>query len=683
MKKILFLLSLLCLPLTLAAQIIPQPNHVVRHEGTFTLPARATMALPSQKDCRRAGVTLSATELKDLAAQYAEAFALTKGKAKTADIRLVPKQMDGKEGAYELDITTNGIEVRANGGAGFFYALQSLLQLSGQRTFACQTIQDAPRFGWRGMHLDVSRHFFSKEYVKRQLRAMARYKINQFHWHLVDGAGWRIQMKRYPELTDSTAFRREKDFALWGKNGMRFCAENTPGAYGGYYTQEDIREVVDYARRLHINVVPEIDVPGHSWEVLAVYPELGCTGKPFQNSELCIGKEATFTFVENVLEEVLALFPSKIIHIGGDEAERHHWEKCPDCQRRMAQEGLKDVKELQSYMTKRLEKFLEARGRHLLGWDEILEGGLSPNATVMSWRGEDGGIAAARMGNNAVMAPGLYCYFDNAQDNPQYEPPGFGSYLPLKQTYGYEPLSPHIREAKAEENILGVHGCLWTELVETEAHADYMIYPRLLALAEVGWTQPENKNFDRFRPLAVRECDQLRAWGYHTFDLRKERGGRPGVEEKVPHLGMGKKVTYHETSYPERYAAGGDTTLTDGWHGGFRYQDRRWQGYEDQDMNVTIDLGEARQIREISTDFYQSLTAWIFLPKGVTYSFSNDGVNFTPQPRLSHDIPQERPELIIHNFRWTGDVTARYVRLHAEQNGRKGGWLFVDEVEIK
>lgn len=666
-----------------SAQIIPQPNHIIKAQGTYILPAQTTLHLPSLKECKKAGITITSADLADLSMQYSEAFHAATSRSKNASIQLIPTQIKGNEGAYVLNITPKGIEVRSNTAAGFFYALQSLLQIEKQRTFACQIIEDSPRFQWRGIMHDVSRHFFSKEYIKRQLRMMARYKMNEFHWHLTDGAGWRIQIKKYPQLTDSTAFRPQTDYNQWLKSGMRFCAKDAPNAYGGYYTQEDVREVVAYARKLHINVIPEIDVPGHSWEVLAVFPELGCTGKPYQNNELCIGKEATFTFIENVLNEVIDLFPSPFIHIGGDEADRSHWEKCPDCQRRMKAEGLKDVKELQGYMTKRLEKFLEKKGRHLLGWDEILEGGLSPKATVMSWRGEAGGIEAAKMGHKVIMAPVGYCYLDNAQDDPTTEPIAFGSYLPLQRVYSYDPVSPQIHTAKSDSLLLGVHACLWTEMIKTEEHAEYMLYPRMLAVAEVGWTNPAQKNYKRFHQAALRECNQLKMWGYHPFALSKERGDRKESAVLTPHLAYQKKVTYNGTTYPKKYAAAGDKTLTDGRRGGWRHQDDNWQGYLDQDFDVTIDLETVLKLQQVSMDFYQSYSAWIYLPKRVTYSFSKDGIHFTEMASITHNISIDRMDTFIHTFNWSGSADARYIRVHAESCGKPGGWLFTDEIIIK
>ena len=292
------------------------------------------------------------------------------------------------------------------------------------------------------------------------------------------------------------------------RRDRRYCRQDIPGAYGGFYTREDIKDVLEYARSKHITVIPEIEMPGHSEEVLAVYPELSCSGEPYKNGEFCIGNENTFEFLETVLDEVISLFPSKYIHIGGDEANKEAWKKCPKCQQRMKDEGLKSVDELQSYLVHRIEKYLNSKGRELLGWDEILDGGLSPNATVMSWRGEKGGIQAVRMGHDAIMTPGEYCYFDTYQDNPSGEPEAIGGYLPLKKVYSYNPV-PDSLTLEESKRILGVQANLWVEYISTQKHVEYMLYPRLLALSEVAWSNLENKSWTRFRLAANRHVAWL------------------------------------------------------------------------------------------------------------------------------------------------------------------------------
>lgn len=401
-------------------------------------------------------------------------------------------------------------------------------------------INDSPRFPYRGLHLDVSRHFFDKEFVKKQLNAMAYFKMNRLHWHLTDGAGWRIEIKKYPRLTSFAAWRPFDKLNDWWVEGRTFCEQDDPRAVGGYYTQDDIREVVAYAAERHITIIPEIEMPGHSEEVLATYPELSCSGKPYVNADFCIGTEKTFEFLENVLFEVIDLFPSEYIHIGGDEASKSSWNTCPRCQKRMADEHLNSVEELQSYMIHRIEKFLNDHGRKIIGWDEIIEGGLSPTATVMSWRGEEGGIKAVKAGNQAIMTPGKYCYLDAFQDAPNTQPVAIGGYLTLEKVYSFEPV-PDSLSTKEAKLILGVQGNVWTEHIPTPEHYEYMIYPRILALAEIGWSPSEVKKWDNFHTRALQAVNILREQGYNPFPLEKEIGDKPESYQKVNHLAIGKK----------------------------------------------------------------------------------------------------------------------------------------------
>lgn len=686
-KALIFFLSVM--PLLVTAQsdkpfpdIIPYPQYVVRDAGTYQAKNGALTYYTN----------LKGQQAKDFS-EYLAAGAwklVPEKKQDKADICFLLDTVDPQlvnEESYRIEINRRGAMIAASTDAGLFYAYQTLLQVAEQtsddittcRALPYLKIFDTPRLGWRGWHQDVSRHFFSKTYLKRQLRNMARYKLNRFHWHLTDDPGWRLEIKRYPELTQKTAYRPQHKFVDWSAQGMKFCDADAPGAYGGYYTQDDVREIVEYARKLHITVVPEIEMPGHSWEVLAAKPELGCTGQPYANGEMCIGSEETFVFLENVLNEVLPLFPSEYIHIGGDEANRSHWEKCEKCTKRMQDEGLKDVKELQSYLTRRIEKFLEGKGRHLLGWDEIIEGGLSPKATVMSWRGEEGGILSAQTGHDAIMTPWM-CYLDNAQDDPRIEPRGVGGYVSLKKTYDYDPV-PKVLDEKESKHILGIQGNLWAEHISTEAHGEYMIYPRIFAIAENGWSLPQQKDYTRFHHAAQRELDRLKTQGYYTFDLRHEHGDRIEAATPVQHKGLGKKVIYNQP-YSPKYTASGDVTLVDGKRGTFNYQEGFWQGFETHDFDVTIDLGEVTDIHEVSACFMQRNDQWIWMPREVVISISDDGEHFTEIHREGCDIDPNNPAVLFQYFTWQGKNRARYVRYHAIANGREGGWLFTDEVVV-
>ena len=448
--------------------------------------------------------------------------------------------------SYTLSVTPQQILIRATSGAGLFYGMQTLLQLAqpsgaGSYSIASVEIEDTPRFAYRGLMLDVSRHFSTKEFIEKQIDALAYYKINRLHLHLTDAAGWRLEIKKYPLLTEFAAWRTDPTWKQWWNGGRKYVRFDAPGAYGGYYTQDDIREILEYARQHYITVIPEIEMPSHSEEVLAAYPQLSCSGEPYKNSDFCVGNEETFTFLENVLTEVMELFPSEYIHIGGDEAGKSAWKTCPKCQKRMKDEHLANVDELQSYLIHRIEKFLNNHGRHLLGWDEILQGGIAPNATVMSWRGEEGGIAAVTSGHRAIMTPGAYCYLDSYQDAPYSQPEAIGGYLPLKKVYSYNPV-PASLTAEQAKLVYGVQGNLWVEYIPTPEHVEYMIYPRILALAETAWSAPERKSWPDFHTRALSAVADLQAKGYHPFDLKKEIGSRPESLQPVSQLALGKKV---------------------------------------------------------------------------------------------------------------------------------------------
>ena len=662
-------------------QIIPQPQSSELSSGTYGLPRQAVFStnLP-EEDKKEFTEYLQASPF----ALQPEAEGTQKSVVSFTIIAPVSDQESME--SYQLSITGKGISVVAPSAAGLFYGFQSLLQLAEQEadgtfSFPLIEIKDSPRFSYRGLHLDVSRHFRTKEFLKKQLDAMARYKLNRFHWHLTDGAGWRLEIKRYPELTEQAAYRPYPNWKAWWKGGRKYCTKDAPGADGGYYTQEDAREIVEYARQRHITVIPEIEMPGHSEEVLAVFPHLSCSGKPYVNSEVCIGNEDTFTFLQNVLLEVMEIFPSEYIHIGGDEANMDSWRKCPLCQKRMKQEGLADVKELQSYLIHRMEKFLNEHGRQLLGWDEILEGGLAPRATVMSWRGEEGGIKAAKAGHDVIMTPGGFCYLDSYQDAPTTQPEAIGGYLTLEKVYSYEPI-PEVLTKEGADYIQGVQANVWAEYITTAEHMEYMVYPRLLALAEVAWTQPDKKNWEHFHRCALKEVKWLQDNGYHPFDLSKEVGERPEAAIPVEHLGLMKTVKY-TSPYAPQYTAGGDSALVDGLRGGWTYGDKRWQGFLNTDMDITVDLGEVKEISSIAAEFMQLSGPYVWLPREVIISISEDGNTFTEQARLHTDVPTTEDRLVFRTYEWDGKASARYVRYQALSNGIEGGWLFTDEIVIK
>ncbi len=579
------------------------------------------------------------------------------------------------------------MKILAADDAGEFYARQSLEQMiraakesNGQVSLQCQIIEDCPRFPYRGLHIDVSRHFYSIDFLKKQVDAMAMFKMNRLHLHLTDAAGWRMEIESWPRLTEYAAWRPEANWKAWWNGDRAYVEEGTPGAYGGYYTKEELKSLVEYAAERHITVIPEIEMPGHSEEVLAAYPEVGCGGNPETHADLCIGKEVTFKMLQNILDEVIEVFPSEYIHIGGDEAGKQAWKTCPDCQRRMKEEGLENVDELQSYMIRRIEKYVNSKGRKIIGWDEILEGGVSKTATVMSWRGTEGGISAMNMGNDVIMCPGSYCYLDKAQDAPFLEPESIGGYLPLEKVFGYEPVEPTMPQ-KGLDRLLGVQANLWTEYVPTESHAEHMLWPRAAAIAEIGWSPAGSKaDYQDFRRRALIAMDALRDNGYAVFDLENEYGERKAALSPVTNKAIGRKIRYVKP-WHRSYPASGETSLIDGQCGGWANNDGRWMGFL-SDINVVIDLGEPTDIHYIGATFLQSAGPGIFLPERVEISVSDDGRNFTPAGQCFNDIPVSDPNLIFRDFNVICNEKARYVRYMAFRNPAVSAWLFVDEIVV-
>lgn len=665
----------------LAQSVIPVPLKMEQGTGSFLLSEKTKL----YTNLQGGEAELWENYLKALPVQLKEAR--MKDRKQMLFLLITPKtpQLPSPE-SYTLSVTPQQIEIRATSGAGLFYGMQTLLQLmqpagTGSYSVVSVEIEDTPRFAYRGLMLDVSRHFSTKEFIKKQIDALAYYKINRLHLHLTDAAGWRLEIKKYPLLTDFAAWRTDPTWKKWWNGGRKYLRYDEPGASGGYYTQDDIREILEYARQHYITVIPEIEMPSHSEEVLAAYPQLSCSGEPYKNSDFCVGNEETFTFLENVLTEVMELFPSEYIHVGGDEAGKSAWKTCPKCQKRMKDEHLANVDELQSYLIHRIEKFLNNHGRRLLGWDEILQGGIAPNATVMSWRGEEGGIAAVTSGHHAIMTPGAYCYLDSYQDAPYSQPEAIGGYLPLKKVYAYDPV-PASLTAEQAKLVYGVQGNLWVEYIPTPEHVEYMIYPRMLALAEVAWSAPERKSWSDFHTRALSAVADLQKKGYHPFDLSKEIGSRPESLQPVSHLALGKKVTYN-SSYSPHYPAQGNTALTDGIRGDWTYGDGSWQGFiSDNRLDVTIDMEKETPIHSITAAFMQVVGAEVFLPETVIISISDDGINFTELQKQHFEVSKETP-IRFTDISWQGEAKGRYVRYQAQAGSEFGGWIFTDEIIVK
>jgi len=504
--------------------IIPAPVSIKKSTGTFTLSRQTSIVAdsPNNKAVLFLADYLHSKKMLNIQPKA------NGGNAIVNSIVLTSSGTDGlpAEG-YRLTITPEQITI-AGKGAGLFYGIQTLIQLIPAEGMAslnlpCVQIEDYPRFGYRGMMLDVCRHFFSVEFVKKYIDLMAAYKFNTFHWHLTDDQGWRIEIKKYPRLTTIGSQRAQTVIGNYHDRTPQQY-DNTP--YGGYYTQDQIRDVVKYAADRYITIIPEIEMPGHSEAALAAYPELSCDpSRTYKVSEtwgvfydVYCPSEKTFAFLQDVLTEVMDLFPSKYIHIGGDEVPKNVWKESPFCQKLIKKLKLKNEEGLQSYFIQRMEKFVNSKGRRIIGWDEILEGGLSPNATVMSWRGEAGGIAAAQQNHDVIMTPGSGgLYLDAAQGKLSDEPVGIGNYSPLQKTYSYNP-TPSSLTPDQQKHILGAQANLWTEYIPTEAKADYMLLPRLLAVSELNWTPLANKNFNDF--ANVRLPYHLAWLDKNNFDYR-------------------------------------------------------------------------------------------------------------------------------------------------------------------
>lgn len=694
----LFLLSLLLITLsscqhkTESLCVIPMPQQVEFTSGTLNIedPIQLYIDVP-EPDYTILHDYIRASNLnihKECSSIPTMQSSTLKRVGKEAPLNLILEQVDTLQNicnpeGYHLHIDNHGITIQSTSGAGLFYGVQTLLQLHACNSqIPMGTITDEPRFAYRGVMLDVSRHFFPLEFIKKQIDAMAYYKFNHLHLHLTDAAGWRLEIKRYPKLTQFAAWRTHATWKEWWNAERHYVQEGSAQAYGGYYTQDDMRELVAYAQERYITIIPEIEMPSHSEEVLAVYPELSCSHIPYKESDFCIGNEATFDFLENVLTEVMTIFPSQYIHIGGDEANKQSWKNCAQCQTRMQSEGLSHVDELQSYLIHRIERYLNAHGRQIIGWDEILDGGLAPCATVMSWRGTEGGMRAIAAGHRAIMTPGEYCYFDAYQDAPHTQPEAFGGYLPLNKVYSYDPI-PDTLKATLRPLLYGVQANLFAEYIPSQQHMEYMMYPRILALSEVAWSNPDVKDYNNFYNRALEAINHLRKAGYNTFDLYQEVGNRPGSDKSVSHLAMGKSVSYVDGSiYYPNYAAGGDSALVDGLHGGWTYGDNRWQGFLGRKgVDVIIDLEKIQNIQSVSADFMQICGPGVFMPSEVIISTSKDSHSYIELVHLYNEVIRD-DSVSFRTFAWKGDTDARYIRYQAKRS-HHGGFLFLDEIIVK
>ena len=710
--------------------LIPKPQNIIVGKDSFIISSKTIIQADKN--------SFEANYLRDLIKIQTGLDLKIDSKDKSKSIQLLLKQPDtisfDKE-AYELNVSNDKIIISAFSSQGLFYGIQTLLQVipfekNKEISIPNLKISDQPKFQWRGMHLDVCRHFFSKEFIKKYIDYLAMYKMNTFHWHLTDDQGWRIEIKKYPKLTEIGAWRNGSMIGHYTDQTF----DNI--RYGGFYTQEEIKEIVAYAKERHITIVPEIEMPGHALAALAAYPEFSCTGGPFQVGktwgvleDVFCPKDETFMFLENVLTEVMELFPSEYIHIGGDESPKVRWKSCPHCQKRIKDEDLKDEHELQSYFIQRIEKFVNSKGRKIIGWDEILEGGLAPNAAVMSWRGTEGGIAAAKQKHFVVMSPGSHCYFDHYQGEPKNEPIAFGGYTNVEKVYSFNPIP---KELSTEESkyILGAQANVWTEYMNTPEHVEYMVFPRIAALSEVVWGTSNSKEYKKFEKRLISHFEIYDKKGINyskaifevtskvqpaidnegvLFELKSANSGneiRYTLDDSEPNhnsilyknpikitkdqtvkaaffennkrksaiieqqfywsKAVGKKIQLVNQPH-ENYNIGGAFTLIDGLIGNRSKFGRDWLGFSGKDLIATIDLDKVETINKVIICFLESKGSWIYYPKKIEVFISNDGNNFESVSELkASEIQDVKGEVVLE----VKSIKAKFVKVIATNFGK-------------
>ncbi len=721
-------------------QIIPKPSKVVLGKGAFQFNKNTTFIV--NNDAQKAIATILTDKFKKASGWNLKI--LNQG-SKTNYVQFLVDESFEKE-AYAIDANSNRIHITAKDNAGFLYGIETLRQLlpinieSNTKVSNIDwlvphiKIEDAPRFKYRGLMLDVSRHFFGIDYLKKTIDRLAMLKMNVLHLHLVDDQGWRIEIKQYPKLTEIGAWRVDQEDKHW-QNRYR-PKPNEKGTYGGFYTQEELKNLVAYATNKGIEIIPEIEMPAHVSSAVASYPELSCHGQPISvpsgglwpiTDIYCAGKEQTFTFLENVLLEVMAIFPSKYIHVGGDEATKTNWEQCPHCKKRINDEGLQNVEELQSYFITRIEQFINSKGKRLIGWDEILEGGLAPEATVMSWRGVKGGVEAAKQGNDVIMTPGSHCYFDHYQGPPNEEPLAWGGYTPLSKVYTFDPIVEGMNETQAK-HVLGGQANLWAEYLPTEQQSEYMIFPRLAALSETLWSAKTSKDWNSFSKrleemfkrfdllginyaksaylvmhdaqidIATREVSISLKNEFPEPDIRYTLNGEEPNESATTytepikvktttpikaalfkdgkpfgktfnttiefHKGVGKTITFKHPVH-ENYPGEDEFGLVNTLRGSKNFHDGHWKAWLGKDMEAVIDLGEKTSVKEVRVGTLEDQKPGIYFPTSVTVYLSNDGKNYTQAGSIKRDYANNLySELKTFKVNFQAQ-TARYVKVVA------------------
>ena len=743
-----FLLPSTAMGQTADFNIIPQPQQVIADANApFVLNANTVICLQTNSQDMKRNASMLASYIKEATGITPTIGKFVKGSP--AIILSIDKTISNAEG-YKLNANAKQISIAGASAAGVFYGIQTLRKSlplcsgkAAQVSIPAVQITDAPRFAYRGTHLDVSRHFVTTDSIRQFIDMLALHNINRFHWHLTDDQGWRIEIKKYPLLT---AIGSKRAQTVIGHNSGKYDGK----PYSGYYTQKEIREIVKYAADRYITIVPEIDLPGHMQAALAAYPELGCTGGPYKVWEiwgisddvLCAGNDKTMKFIDDVMKEVVGLFPSKYIHVGGDECPKVRWKDCPKCQARIkalhleAKDGHSAEERLQSYVITHATKFLKSLGRNIIGWDEILEGGLAEGATVMSWRGESGGIAAAKQNHDVIMTPNTYLYFDYYQSlDKANEPDAIGGYLPLERVYSYEPMPKELTADEAR-HIIGVQANIWTEYMPTFKQMQYMGLPRIAALSEVQWSQPQLKDYTDFSNRLVGLTRMYDRLGYnyakHLYNVNIHIDTDTKWREIVVHMTTvgdaeirytldGSQPTASSTLYTgaihlqksakiraaafrngkrsnvssqdvvfnkatacqvkllqpthKSYTYNGGATLTDGLVGDKGFGTGRWLGFCGNDLEAVIDLKKPTNVSSVSLNTCVDKGSWIFDARNIEVSVSNDGVNFTSVAKHSLPAMEKNSADNINTYELKFSQTkARYIKVYATSEHNIPEW---------
>ena len=727
-------------------EVVPMPLEInTTQQASFLLKSGVTVYYPAGNEKMQRNAEFLASYVK---AQTGIELQVQAGEGGKGGIVLQLGLANDNPEAYQLKVDASQVVISSPSEAGVFYGIQTLRKAvdvaeGSNVELPAVEINDQPRFGYRGMMLDVGRHFFSMDEIKTYIDMMALHNINRFHWHLSEDQGWRIEIKKYPKLTEIGSMRKE---TVIGHNSGKYDGK----PYGGFYTQEQAKEIVAYAAERYITVIPEIDLPGHMQAALAAYPELGCTGGPYEvwtqwgvsDNVLCAGNDQTIQFIKDVLAEIVEIFPSEYIHVGGDECPKVKWSTCPKCQARIKALGLKSdnkhTKEerLQSYVIHEAEEFLNSKGRKMIGWDETLEGGLAPNATVMSWRGEAGGIEAAKQHHDVVMTPNTYLYFDYYQSkDTETEPMAIGGYLPIERVYSYEPM-PKSLSPEEQKYIVGVQANLWTEYIPDFKQVQYMVLPRMAALSESQWCAPEKKNYEAFLQRVSRLVNiyAKNGWNYatHIFDVmldlkpNTETGTLDAVARTIDNAPIyytldgsepttasekytdvikidkpctlrtvairpsgSSKITKDEISFSKssmkpitmlqpinkQYEFSGATVLVDGMTGNMNYKTGRWISFYTNDLEAVIDLKEATEISSMTLHTCVEKGDWIFDTRGITVSVSDDNQTFKEVASEAYPAMKESDPNQIYTHELKFDpVKTRYVKVKALSEQKIPSW---------